>query len=242
MQVTFLGTGDAFASGGRHSMAILLRSEGLGVLLDCGPSTLPALKKQGLSPSDIDVILLSHHHGDHFAGVPFVVLHECYQGPRNKPLHVFGPNETQSKIAQSLELFYPGLAPTPFKFTCRDLDPDETFTLGAMSATPFEADHFSGGTAFGYRVELGGKCVVFSGDTAWTDELARQSSGADLFICECSGFDTPIDKHMSHHELVAQRASIEAKRTVLVHAGVDVLRHEPELVFELAHDGMEVEL
>ncbi len=89
-------------------MAILLLADGLGVLLDCGPTTLVALKKLGLSPSDIDVILLSHHHGDHFAGVPFLVLHECYQGSRTKPLVVYGPDGTREKLTQGLESLFQG--------------------------------------------------------------------------------------------------------------------------------------
>ena len=222
-------------------MAILLRGDDLGVLLDCGPTTLVALKKLGLSPTDVDVILLSHHHGDHFGGVPFLALHECYQGSREKPLHVLGPEGTENKVAESVSLFFPGIE-FSFPLEYRDLAPDEPVVLGTLRATPFEVDHHSRGVAFGYHVELSGKTVVFSGDTAWTDELARQSSDADLFVCECSSFDTPIDKHMSHRDLEDNRARLTAKRTLLVHAGDDVLAHEPELVFELAHDGMEVNL
>lgn len=242
MRVTFLGTGNAFASGGRNAMAILLRFNNLGVLLDCGPTTLVALKKLGLSPSEVDVILLSHHHGDHFAGVPFIVLHERYEGPRREPLTVAGPDGTETKVSETVRLFFPGIDPLPFPVTYRDLVAGEAFVERGVRATPFEVDHYSSGTAFGYRVELGGKTVVFSGDTAWTDELGRQSSGADLFICECSSFDAPIDKHMSHRDLIRQRSHIEAKRTLLVHAGDDVLAHENELAFELAYDGMEVTL
>ena len=241
MRVTFLGTGNAFASGARNAMAILLQGDDLGVLLDCGPTTLVALKKLGLSPADVDVILLSHHHGDHFGGVPFLALHECYQGSREKPLRVLGPEGTESKVAQAVSLFFPGIEAN-FPLEYRDLGASEPFTLGTLRATPFEVDHYSRGTAFGYRVELSGKTVVFSGDTAWTDELARQSSDADLFVCECSSFDDPIDKHMSHRDLEDNRTRLTATRTLLVHAGDDVLAHEPELVFELAHDGMEVNL
>ena len=241
MRVTFLGTGNAFASGGRNAMAILLRGDDLGVLLDCGPTTLVALKKLGLSPADVDVILLSHHHGDHFGGVPFLALHECYQGSRKKALRVLGPEGTGTKVAELVSLFFPGIEAS-FPLEYRDLASDEPFTLGALRAMPFEVDHYSRGIAFGYRVELSGKTVVFSGDTAWTEELARQSSDADLFVCECLSFDTPIDKHMSHRDLEDNRARLTAKRTLLVHAGDDVLAHEPELVFELAHDGMEVHL
>ena len=100
---------------------------------------------------------------------------------------------TETKVAQSVSLFFPGIE-APFPLEYRDLAPSEAFTLSTLRATPFEVDHYSRGVAFGYRVELSGKTVVFSGDTAWTEELVRQSSDADLFVCECSSFDEPIDK------------------------------------------------
>ena len=242
MRVVFVGTGNAFASGGRNAMAIFLRSRELGVLLDCGPTTLAALEKLGIAPAEVDVILISHHHGDHFGGIPFLVLHECYEGPRDKPLYVAGPAATQSKVEQAIRLFYPGLEPFPFPIEYRDLDPDESFVRGEWTVVPFEVDHFSRGTALGYRVTADGKTVVFSGDTAWTDELVRQSADADLFICECSSFDEPLDRHVSHRDLTENRSRLTAKRTWLVHGGDDVLARERELVFPLAHDGMEVHL
>src|SRR3990172_4404174 len=114
MEVIFLGTGNAFASGGRNAMAILLRTEGCGVLLDCGPTTLVALKRASLSPSDVDLVLLSHHHGDHFAGVPFLLCHERYVGRREKPLGIYGPPGTADLVARTTGLLFPGIEPTPF--------------------------------------------------------------------------------------------------------------------------------
>jgi len=214
----------------------------MGVLLDCGPTTLVALKKHGLSPADVDVILLSHLHGDHFAGIPFLVLHERYEGPREKPLNVLGPAGTKQTVTDVTRLCFPGISPLPFALEYRDLIPGERVALEDLVATPFEVDHFSHGTAFGWHLSLDGKTVVFSGDTAWTDVLARESADADLFICECSSFERPLERHMSHRDLEIHREELTARRTILVHAGEDVLAHESELSFELAHDGMEVEL
>ena len=242
MRVLFLGTGNAFAAGARNAMAILLRIDGLGVLLDCGPTTLVALKKHALTPADVDVILLSHHHGDHFGGVPFLVLHEGYQAERTKPLQVLGPEGTKTTLGSASRLFFPGSGPVPFPLEYRDLQPGEEVTIGHLRATPFEVDHFSNGIAFGYRVVLGSKCVVFSGDTAWTEELVHQTSDADLFICECSSFEAKLDRHMRHRDLAEHGGRLGARRTLLVHAGEDVLAREADLVFELARDGMEVEL
>ena len=242
MEIVFLGTGDAFASGGRNPLAILLRSKGTGVLLDCGPSTLVALKQAGLAPDAVDVVLLSHHHGDHFAGVPFLVLHERYESERSKPLSVFGPRGTDAVVTAVTELFFPGLGPLPFPLELHDLEPEQATIRGALSFEPFEVDHFSSGVAFGYRVRLGDKTVVYSGDTAWTEALVGATADADLFICECSSFERPLARHLSHRDLREHGSKLGARRTVLVHAGEDVIEKEHELVFELARDGMRIEL
>ncbi len=242
MEVVFLGTGNAFASGGRNAMAILLRSDGFGVLLDCGPTTLVALKRASLSPSDVDLVLLSHHHGDHFAGVPFLLCHERYVGRRAKPFRVCGPQGTVSILEKATSLFFPGIEPAPFPIEYRDLTPEEEQSEERLSFRPFRVDHFPKGVAFGYRVEMGGKTVVYSGDTAWTDVLARESEGADLFVCECSSLAPTTEKHTSHDELLENRGGITARRTLLVHAGDDVIAGERELAFELARDGMRVTL
>jgi ribonuclease BN (tRNA processing enzyme) len=243
MEIVFLGTGNAFASGGRHAMAILLRAEGFGVLLDCGPDTLVALKRASLSPSDVDLVLLSHHHGDHFAGVPFLLCHERYHGRRARPFRVYGPTGTVPLLEKTVSLFFPGIEPGPFAIEYRDLEPGEEQREGErLSFRPFRVDHFPRGVALGYRVEMGGKSVVYSGDTAWTDVLARESEGADLFVCECSSVARTEDKHTSHDDLIRNRERIRARRTLLVHAGDDVLAREDELVYELARDGMRVTL
>ena len=154
---------------------------------------------------------------------------------------MLGPEGTETRVASLLPTLFPGVT-IPFPLEYRDLAPGEAFTISKLQGTPFEVDHYSSGVAFGYRIELDGKTLVFSGDTAWTDVLAQQSADADLFVCECSTLETPVDRHMAHRDLVAHEKRLTAKRTLLVHPGDDVLAHASELVFELAHDGMEVEL
>jgi ribonuclease BN (tRNA processing enzyme) len=227
MEVLFLGTGNAFASGERNAMAILVRASEFGVLLDCGPTTL---------------VLLSHHHGDHFAGVPFLLCHERYQSRRDKPLTILGPRGTVRVVEEANRLLFPGMEGFDFPVELRDLEPGRGEVLGPASFRPFVVDHFPRGVAFGFRLEIEKRVVVFSGDTAWTDALVRETRGADLFVCECSSFETPFEKHMTNHDLSGHRDRIGARRTLLVHAGDDVIERRHELAFELAEDGMRVTL
>jgi ribonuclease BN (tRNA processing enzyme) len=74
VSIKFLGSGDAFGSGGRLQTCILIETAGAKFLLDCGASALISMKRFGISTADIDKILLTHLHGDHFGGIPFFIL------------------------------------------------------------------------------------------------------------------------------------------------------------------------
>lgn len=240
MQVLFVGTGNAFAAGGRNAMAILLRAHDFGVLLDCGPTTLTALKKLGRDPGLVDAIFLSHHHGDHLAGVPFLVLHEIYESERKSSLAVLGPQGTASLAPELMEKLYPGHAPPSFPLRYCNLEPGTPWEEGPFRVTPFEVDHYRHGTALGFRVEALGRSIVYSGDTGFIDALLTESRDVDLFICECSSYEEPLPRHVSHREISENRSRIGAKRTLLVHPNEEVLEHQDKLAFELARDGMEV--
>ncbi len=74
MRVRFAGSGDAFGSGGRWQTCIHLSGEGQVLLVDCGVTSLVALKAQGLDPDAVDSVAVTHLHGDHFGGLPFLIL------------------------------------------------------------------------------------------------------------------------------------------------------------------------
>ena len=86
MKLTIVGSGDAFGSGGRLNTCFFLETAKAALLIDCGASALPALKGQGIEPNRIDAIILSHLHGDHFGGLPFLLLDGQFLSRREKPL------------------------------------------------------------------------------------------------------------------------------------------------------------
>jgi ribonuclease BN (tRNA processing enzyme) len=74
MKLTIVGSGDAFGSGGRFNTCFWLETANGTLLVDCGASSLVALKARGLDHARVDGIVLSHLHGDHFGGLPFLLL------------------------------------------------------------------------------------------------------------------------------------------------------------------------
>jgi ribonuclease BN (tRNA processing enzyme) len=107
-KIRFLGSGDSFGSGGRFQTCILGDIWGRRFLLDCGASSLIAMRAQGIDPNSIDSILLTHMHGDHCAGVPFVLLDAMLGSKRQAPLYVAGPPGTAQRMDELREALFPG--------------------------------------------------------------------------------------------------------------------------------------
>jgi len=89
---------------------------------------------------------------------------------------------------------------------------------------------------------MGGKVIAYSGDTQWTPELVEACRGADLFVCECTGFDEPINSHLSHADLCAHASELGDVRLVLTHLGPDMLAHRSRSRWPCAHDGLIVDV
>jgi len=98
VRVTVLGSGDAFGSGGRLHSGYLVEAPGTAFLVDCGPSVLQAMKRIGKDPAALDFVLLSHLHGDHFGGVPFLFMEYRYLHDRTCPFAVYGPPGTERRV------------------------------------------------------------------------------------------------------------------------------------------------
>ena len=91
LTLEFIGCGDAFSSGGRVQTCFLVRGAGAPFLIDCGASAPLALQRREIDLSAIGVVLVSHLHGDHFGGLPFLLLDAAYNRPRSTPLVMAGP-------------------------------------------------------------------------------------------------------------------------------------------------------
>lgn len=107
VQVQFVGSGDAFGSGGRWQTCIRLAASGKTLLMDCGATSLVALKTQRIDPNTIDAVVVTHLHGDHFGGLPFLILDGQFSR-RTTPLVVAGPPGTGARLAAARETLFPG--------------------------------------------------------------------------------------------------------------------------------------
>ncbi len=238
--MTFAGSGDAFGSGGRHQACIHLRGPGFGpVLLDCGATSLTALKCLGLDPGEVTAVLVSHLHGDHFGGLPFLILDGQFSR-RSEPLHIAGPPGTGRRLAEAMECLFPGSSAVSRRFSVEvtELEPGTATAVCGMTVRTWKADHPSGSPALILRLETAGKTIAYTGDTAWTYAIADAAAGADLLIAEAYYRDKDIPYHLRLTDLDARRDQISARRVIITHMSADMLGYEQEARFEAAHDGL----
>jgi len=244
VNVTVLGPGDAFASRGLSQAGYAIEANGTRILMEAGPTIMVSMKRCGISPADLDVILISHLHGDHFAGLPFLILEYMYESPLHKPITIAGPPHLEERTWALFRDMYPefdlsGIMPK-LKFVV--LDPGKTARLGELKVDTIRTPHTIKDISLAFRVEAGGKIVAFSGDTGWTDELIRLTAGADLFLSECTFFQTKTDFHLSYPMIVANRERFAARRMVLTHIGREVVDRASEVDFPMASEGMTIDL
>ncbi len=244
MQVRFVGCGDAFGSGGRYNTCFHVTGERANFLIDCGASSLPALKRLGIVRDSIDLVLITHFHGDHFAGLPFLLLDAQFTR-RTRPLVIAGPEGIEARLAQVTEALFENSSKTKQRFDLSvvALKPEQTQDFGTIKVTPYPVMHGdSGGPFLAYRVEAEGRVIAYSADTEWTETLIPAARDADLFIAEAYYFDKVVKNHLSLKTLEAHLAEIKPKRLILTHMSDDMLERLETLNYTAASDGMIVEL
>jgi ribonuclease BN (tRNA processing enzyme) len=244
MKLHILGCGDAFGSGGRNQSGYLIEAIDRLFLLDCGPTTLLAMKRAGFDPRRLDAIILSHLHGDHFGGIPFFFIEYLYQKPKPEALIIAGPPGTEEKVRDLYRVMYGGSANSKPKLPARFhiLHPDEPANLDDIEIFPFQVPHQSNEISLGLKVSYEGKQVLFSGDSLWTDQFIDHARGADLFLCECSFYNEQPGMHVNYQALRANRARLECNKLILTHLGEEMLAHKNQLETTVAADGMVIEI
>jgi ribonuclease BN (tRNA processing enzyme) len=216
VRVTVLGSAGTLCGPGQACSSYLLESEGARLLLDCGNGSLANLQ-QRVGLADVDAVVLSHLHPDHF-----VDLYGLYYGLRFHPdgeqaVDVYAREGARDFICQLL----PPEASETFQRICRftTVAAGDRFTVGPFTVSLFAANHPV--EAFAMRVETDERVVAYSGDSGPTPALVDCARDADLFIADSSWLERdgphPEGIHMTGLQAGEQAAAAGARRLLVTH-------------------------
>ncbi len=218
MRVVFLGVGEACDDTLPNTSIWLQAHTECGsrsVLLDCGFTVPPRYFAWTADPEDLDALWISHFHGDHFFGVPALIL-RLWEMQRKKPLTIVGQVGVEEKVTQAVELAYPG-------FLAKLMYPLEFVTVEAGRAVDvagllwrFASNHH-GQPDLAVRIDDDEHSVFYSGDGLATPESLALANGCDLVVHEAFRLEQPVAGHGTVMQSVGFTRGAGAKRLALVH-------------------------
>ena len=222
LDLQFVGTGNAFAPGGLCWNGFVVNGK---YLFEAPPQALQVLNKFGVDTmTDLDGVVISHHHGDHFLGLPSLLLQWKF-GRRTRPVRIIGPTGTQALATSIATSVYPGIMETAYEIEWDERLPGESFRLGELELEALGMRHderLSG--SLGFKAALGTRRFAYTGDSAMCDSVLDLARHGEVLVSECASRDEQIAVHMNLRDDIPNvRAAMKADATLLLtHLGPGV--------------------
>ena len=216
-----MGTGNAFAPGGLCWSGFVLNDK---YLFEAPPQALMSLNRLDVDPNEVEAVVLSHHHGDHFLGLPFLLLHWKHMG-RTRPVRIVGPAHTEALARHVSEAVYPGIMEASYGIEWLDAFPGTPLAVGDLTLEPVSVSHDPKlEQSLGYKGLINGRKFAYTGDTAICDAVLDLARHAEVLVSECASRSGHISIHMNLvDDIPVVRAAQSADATlVLTHIDADV--------------------
>lgn len=200
MELTFLGTGSAMPDGHRVQSGYLLDDEDTTLLIDCGSGVLHRLGAAHIDYTDIDSVLLTHHHLDHVSDLFSLATARWIAGEPETP--VVGPPGTSELIETVFDAFA-YLDDEPVSIPVREVDAgDDPFTIGDHTIRAHPTTHSV--YTLAYRFD---DRITFGADSEADTDLIEFAEGSDVLVHDCSFTD---DVDVSNHANASQLGDVLA--------------------------------
>ncbi len=218
IDLTFLGTGNAFAPWGRGCSGFLLERR---YLFDAPPQALQALNKLRIDPNGIETVVLSHQHGDHFLGLPLLLVHWKEFG-RTSPVRIVTPIGMREAMLQLCTLASRSSVEAPYGIEWIEVEAGQAVQVGDLAVEPVEMKHDPKlERSLGYHVAYGGRRLGYTGDSALGDGVFGLARRSEVLVSECSSRDMQLPTHMNLVDDIprVRAAMAETAELVLTHLG-----------------------
>ena len=186
LEFEFLGTGNAFLPQGRlHSLLLIERK----LLIDCPPTSLFSLRRRGISPTDINTLMITHWHGDHIFGFPFFELERKYISDRDglKKLNFYSPIGGKERMLKLCELAYPGSINDRLENMINWNEDDSGKILGmdGWNFERFRVEHNPEVDPHGYVFEhKSGFKIMHTGDSGPCESIENRINSCNVVVIE----------------------------------------------------------
>jgi ribonuclease BN (tRNA processing enzyme) len=207
IKLTVLGSGTCVPSVRRSAPGYLLEVSGRQILVECGNGTLRQLESSGKGYKEIDAILITHTHPDHFSDLT-AILHALMATPgftRERGLSIIGPRGFE----RIYECCITSILRKPGTFTVEVREAEGKMDLGYIHVLTAKTIH--SGNSIAYRFECEGRSIVITGDCDYDEGVVSLSMNADLLVIDCS-FPSAlkVSGHLSAKEcgMVARKAKV----------------------------------
>ncbi|WP_456385364.1 MBL fold metallo-hydrolase [Desulfolithobacter sp.] len=220
MEVLFLGVGEACDEHHANTSVLLTTGTGCRILLDCGFTAAHRLFAHCRNAAEPNAVWISHFHGDHFFGIPLLLL-RFWETGRTEPLTIISQQGGRDKVLAALELAYPGFeAKLQFPLIFKELDPGANLKFGGLTWQAARSIHSR--PNLGLLLQDGRHSLYYSGDGRPTPETEQLMQGADLVIHEAFSLKDSVANHGSVLSCLdlARRADIGQMALVHLERGV----------------------
>lgn len=215
MDVYFVGVGEACDAKHGNSSIHVQASNNTSLLCDCGFSSAHSYLAFCDDPEKLDMIWISHFHGDHFFGVPLLLL-RFWEMKRSKPLVIVGQSGIEEKILGAMDLAFPSFRKRLSYDVCfQILEPGTAYDVSGVSLQSVQTDHSQ--RNLGLIINDGKKRLYYSGDGRPTKDVAELVMDCDLAVHEAFRLDEEIHHHGSITGCLKLANTSNIKRLALIH-------------------------
>jgi ribonuclease BN (tRNA processing enzyme) len=236
-RVILLGTGTPNPEPEHSGPAVAIVTGQNVYIVDSGPGVVRRAVQAGIRIDQLTRAFITHLHSDHTIGLPDLIFTPAVTG-REQPLEIYGPpglramtRHIMAAWSEDMHVRLHGLEPAvrdAYIVHPHEIKPGEIYHDASVRVSAFAVAHGSWKHAYGYRFDVGGKVIVISGDTTFSESLIAAAKGCDILVHEFysqKGWEARAPEwqryhaafHISAPDLGKLAARVQPKKLVLYH-------------------------